>query len=141
MIYISILLYTILATAFQLTLFPFDLLLTTLIISELFLEEKQRYFFAFLAGLWLDAASLSPLGLTSLFFLIIAFVQKLYRQKFKTSHWLFFMIYLLVTNFVYQKLFLGRFYFSRLIAAELCIILTSLIFKTRPARIRLKNVE
>lgn len=92
----------------QLTLISLNLALPLILIFLLLNRSSPSSLkFAFLSGLISDLVLVRPLGLTSLFLIILAGALNLYRQKFDPSHPLFvltlFAFGLIVYNLLWQK--------------------------------------
>lgn len=65
---------------------PVNLVLILVIVFSLGKKEPESFVWAFLAGLFLDWFSFGQLGRTSLIFVGLDFILKLYRQRFSLDH-------------------------------------------------------
>lgn len=81
------------------------LVLLFLIFYTVFTRSESVFFIAFFAGLLLDILMLRPLGVTSIFFLVIIFLILLYENKFEIGTMYFVMIATFVMSFLYLIFF------------------------------------
>lgn len=83
----------------QLFFLPIPLLIVVGLSLKSF--NSEAYFFAFIAGLFLDVFSAQPLAGTSLFFLALATLIVLYKRKFDSQNIFFVFLTVLVSVVVY----------------------------------------
>lgn len=70
-----------------------------------FRPPKEVVLISFLAGLLLDLAKGMPLGLSSAFFLVSAYLLLLYRRKFDSFHPVFLPVFVFLASIIYSRLF------------------------------------
>lgn len=75
-------------------------LLYFLVLSVIFRNERI-IFFAFLAGFFLDSATVRPIGITSLFLMLFLFLVFVYERKFETASY----------QFIFFASFFGAFFY------------------------------
>lgn len=97
-------------------------------------EEKESFWLAFLAGLWLDFLKGSFWGETSLIFLVFVLLVSLYKKKFKVIHPLYFFPFvgaaLAIWEFwVFGRVEPGRVFWGLVLALGLLKVTTILIPK------------
>lgn len=108
----------------QASLIPFNLLLVMVLIFGSRLNFFQSIFFAFISGLFIDAATVRILGQSSLGFIVILSVLPLitYRFSFHNPISRFFLYFILAMIF---ELYLG---YGFLIWQSLLVSLLAIIF-------------
>ncbi len=89
---------------FQTTLLPINLLLILVIIFSLWQKAPESFVWAFLAGLFLDLFSFNQLGFSSIIFVSLDLILKLYRQRFSLDHPLVISFVLVTSYFLYSWL-------------------------------------
>ena len=94
----------------------------------IFRPPKEVALISFLAGLLLDLAKGTNLGLSSLFFLIASYFLLLYSRKFDSLHPVFLPVFVFLTASVYYLIFNQYWFWQRaLILAFLALILRYLL--------------
>lgn len=91
----------------QATLLPINFLLILVIALSLGKKAPESFLWAFLGGFFLDLFSFKQLGLSSIFFVSLDFLLKLYRQRFSLDHPLV-IIFVLVASYLLHFWFTGR---------------------------------
>lgn len=79
------------------TVFPFRLVLPSVLSWAVLRPVKSGLFWAFLTGLILDLVKGQALGLTSLIFLLLVFLLNLYKVKFKAGNLLYLLPFTLLS--------------------------------------------
>lgn len=98
MIFLLILIFSLL----QATFLPLNLVLWTTILWTARWPEEKSLYLAFAAGLILDLAKGTTLGLSSLLLLVISYLLLLYSRRFNSLHPVFLIVFMLLTAFVYS---------------------------------------
>lgn len=97
MIFLLILIFSL----FQATFLPVNLVLLTLIFWIALKPSKGSLWLAFGAGLILDLAKGTTLGLSSFLLLVISYLLILYSRRFNPLHPLFLGIFMLLATLIY----------------------------------------
>lgn len=92
------------ASFFQSFFLPVNLVLVLVIVFSLGKKEPESFVWAFLSGLFLDWFSFGQIGRTSLIFVGLDFVLKLYRQRFSLDHPVVLSLVLLASYGAYSLL-------------------------------------
>ncbi len=125
--------YLVLLPIFILALFQgaflkLNLVLLFVLTWTIFRPPKEVALISFLAGLLLDLAKGTNLGLSSLFFLIASYFLLLYSRKFDSLHPVFLPVFVFLTASVYYLIFNQYWFWQRaLILAFLALILRYLL--------------
>ena len=112
-----------LVSLLQSTVFSLNLLL-------IFILVEQSYWWAFLAGLSLDLLSGQRLGLSSLLFLIILFLFRLYSRKYEPRNF-FLAPFVFLMSFLFAKIEVGNWNFREGIILVLCSFILRKRFKKK----------
>lgn len=94
----------------QSTLFPANFLLILTVLCAINTTLREGFFWAFVAGIIRDLTTGTPLGLTSLFLLLLVFLLSLYGRKFKLNNLLY------ILPFTFLSLIASCFYFKQTIS-------------------------
>lgn len=98
MIFLPILVFSLL----QATFLPLNLVLLIVIVHTATRPEKGSLYLAFAAGLILDLAKGTTLGLSSFVLLVISYLLLLYSRRFNPLHPLFLGIFMLLATVFYS---------------------------------------
>lgn len=85
--------------------------------------EPKIFWLIFWSGLIFDLAQGRTLGISSLVYLIISFLFRLYSQRFDVSRPFFMAGFVLVTNLAYQRLVWGNWLWWPSLALAVLIVL------------------
>ena len=99
-----ILLLIFLFALFQATFLPLNLVLLTVLAWVTIRPARESLIIAFFAGILLDLAKGTPLGLSSLILLIASFLVILYRRRFDPLHPVFLPIFTLLSAVGYSEI-------------------------------------
>jgi len=86
---------------------PLNLVLLTVVSFTVLVENQGVFLIAFLAGLFLDLVKNTPLGSTSLYFLLLAGLLRLYAFKFNSRQPLFLAGTTFLGVLFWSKIFQG----------------------------------
>jgi len=120
-----IFLFLFLAIAIESTIFPIPLVLMVVIFFGIFQKKELGFFFAILAGIFLDSLTFRTIGVSSIFFLIIVGTLFLYARKFEIHHSLFLVTFTLSASIVYILFFKTSQILSLITPTILCIVILS----------------
>ena len=88
----------------------------------LFVLWKRSYFWAFLAGLIFDLMVGNRLGLSSLLFLLILLLFRLYSRKYE-PHGFFLAVFAFLSSYIFAKVEAGAWSFWQGLILALCLLL------------------
>jgi len=100
-----ILLPILISAIIQGAIFPLNLVLLMVVAWVIIRPFQEGLIIAFWAGLFLDLAKGTPLGLSSLIFLFIAAVINLYSRRFDSIHPLFLAIFVFLASVLFNFVF------------------------------------
>ncbi len=83
----------------------FNLVLLLVLTWAIFRPSEEVILIAFASGLLLDLAKGTPLGLSSLFFLVVCYLLLLYRRKFDSLHPAFLPVFVFLSSTIYDLIF------------------------------------
>jgi len=84
----------------QTTITDFDFLLFLILTVAMIAGEKESLFFAFISGLLFDLLAGTKLGITSIAYLISVMVIILYKRKFLTANFWFWLVIFQLSGFL-----------------------------------------
>ncbi len=108
-----------------LTVFILSLLQATVLKTNfllVFVLWKRSSLWAFLAGLIFDLMAGNRLGLSSLLFLLILLLFRLYSRKYE-PHGLFLAIFAFLSSYIFAKVEAGSWTFWQGLVPALCLVL------------------
>ena len=88
---------------FQASILPLNLVLLLLLIRVALKPDQQSFYLAFWSGLLLDLAQGTPLGLSSLIFLLASLLLFLYSKKFEASYAPFLAVFVFLISLLYYR--------------------------------------
>jgi len=86
----------------QSSILPLNLLLALILIRTALKPDRQSFYLAFWSGLLLDLAQGTPLGLSSLIFLLASLFLFLYSKKFEASYAPFLAVFVFLISLLYN---------------------------------------
>lgn len=92
---------------FQASILPLNLLLVLILIRAALQPGQQSFYLAFWSGLLLDLAQGTPLGLSSLIFLLASLLLFLYSKKFEASYAPFLAVFVFLISLLYNWIVFG----------------------------------
>lgn len=95
----------ILALFLEGTMTTLPLVFLCLVILTIFMRNLFLFVLAFLAGIFLDAFALRPVGETSIFLLLFVFLLLLYQRKYEINSYPFVFIASFVGALIYLLIF------------------------------------
>lgn len=104
MIYFFLLLL-IFATLLEGTMTTLPLVFVCLVILTILMRNLFLFILAFLAGIFLDAFALRPIGETSIFLLLFVFLMLLYQRKYEINTYSFVMIASFIGSLLYLLIY------------------------------------
>ena len=87
------------------TVTALPLVILCLICMTICLRNSIVFFPAFIAGIFLDAFALRPIGGTSVFFLVTVFLILLYQRKYEINSYPFILLASFLSSFLYLFIF------------------------------------
>ena len=91
----------------QASILPLNLLLALILIRTALKPDRQSFYLAFWSGLLLDLAQGTPLGLSSLIFLLASLFLFLYSKKFEASYAPFLAVFVFLISLLYYQTVFG----------------------------------
>jgi len=91
----------------QSSILPLNLLLALILIRTALKPDRQSFYLAFWSGLLLDLAQGTPLGLSSLIFLLASLFLFLYSKKFEASYAPFLAVFVFLISLLYYQTVFG----------------------------------
>lgn len=119
---------TCIALFLEASLFSLPLLLGSLIVLSVLTKDSFVYAVAFILGLLLDSMLLAPLGRTSLFFLGVLLLIRLYERKFETRNLPFVIMICVLAIASYLLLFGSYVFFAQFFIGLFVSLILFLIF-------------
>jgi len=89
------------------SILPLNLLLALILIRTALKPDRQSFYLAFWSGLLLDLAQGTPLGLSSLIFLLASLFLFLYSKKFEASYAPFLAVFVFLISLLYYQTVFG----------------------------------
>lgn len=111
----------------ELFIFPFPFVLLFLLFVSILLEESWIFFLGIIAGVFLDSMLFHPLGLSSLFFILLIAALFAYKRKFQVQSTGFIMIASLLAIVVFDLLFAQQNIFQGILIGLVVSYLYSLV--------------
>lgn len=112
----------------QATVINLDLILLVLICRSLLMEDDKNYYLAFGVGLLFGFLTIQPLGLLSIFYLLVVFLIYLLKRTTLGTYWP--VVIPLVIIFATIEQFLRKIFFDSFVNFIPVIILTMLALPT-----------
>ena len=91
----------------QSSILPLNLLLALILIRTALKPDRQSFYLAFWSGLLLDLAQGTPLGLSSLIFLLASLFLFIYSKKFEASYAPFLAVFVFLISLLYYQTVFG----------------------------------
>jgi len=91
----------------QASILPLNLLLALILIRTALKPDRQSFYLAFWSGLLLDLAQGTPLGLSSLIFLLASLFLFIYSKKFEASYAPFLAVFVFLISLLYYQTVFG----------------------------------
>ena len=91
----------------QASFLPLNLLLALILIRAALKPDQQSFYLAFWSGLLLDLAQGTPLGFSSLIFLLASLLLFLYSKKFEASYAPFLAVFVFLISLLYNWIVIG----------------------------------
>ena len=91
----------------QASILPLNLLLVLILIRGALKPDRQNFYLAFWSGLLLDLAQGTPLGLSSLIFLLASLLLFLYSKKFEAIYAPFLAVFTFLISLFYKRIVIG----------------------------------
>ena len=118
-------LFLIFAFVLESTITTLPLMLICLLCFAIVRRDMIVFLIAFFVGIWFDIATVHPVGITSLFFLLFIFLVFLYQRKYEIDSYPF----VVMAAFIGSGLFLFMFgYENILIKSGISAFLAMLLF-------------
>ena len=89
------------------SILPLNLLLALILIRTALKPDQQSFYLAFWSGLLLDLVQGTPLGLSSLIFLLASLFLFLYSKKFEASYAPFLAVFVFLISLLYNWIVVG----------------------------------
>ncbi len=119
LILIPIFIFTLLQGSFL----SLNLVLMTILVFTAFNSSRQSLWVAFTSGLLLDLAQGTTFGLSSLLFLVLAFLLLLYSKRFEPTHLFFLPFFVFFNALLYSLVIWQQIYLlSSLVLFSLTIL-------------------
>jgi len=112
----------------QASFLKLNLVLLLVLLWATFRSDQEGLMIAFFSGLLLDLASGTPLGLSSLIFVLSSFLIILYRRRFDPSHFAFLPIFTFFSLILFDALIKGRLYWLNIFTVVLLAVLSRFLF-------------
>lgn len=116
---IYLLLFLLIIIESSITTMPWVLMF--LIFFAVFVRSEVVFVMAFMSGVFIDILTLRPIGITSIFFLVILFLILLYERKFEIGTVYFVTIATFISSLLYFIVFPSSNIFSQI---AICVILS-----------------
>jgi rod shape-determining protein MreD len=126
--YIYLLLILLLAI-FQGALMPLNLILLAVIFLTVYMPTKTTLRLSFSAGLFLDLAKGTALGLSSFWLLVTSFLLIVYGRRFNSRHQLFLAIFTFISSALISRLMIKNFGWNLAFVLALIALVIRLILK------------
>ena len=128
------------------SILPLNLVLLLVLTQAVLKPGQQSFFLAFWSGLLLDLAQGTPLGFSSLIFLLAVLILFFYSKKFEVFHAPFLAVFVFLTSLIYNRLIIGYFNWQRSLILAFLIFLfiffwQKFILKTFERKVRLRSLK
>ena len=114
---------------FQGTFLSLNLVLLTVLLWTVLRPGKGNFGIVFLAGIFLDLAKGTPLGLSSLLFLLSTGLMILYSHRFDPHHPLFLAFFVFLADLAYSRLVNGVFNWPATLAVSFFALAAGLAWR------------
>lgn len=94
----------------QVSVVNFDLVILVIVARSFLVYSRSNYYLAFALGLLVSLLSGTPLGLMSIFYLLVVKIIHLFRRSTLSEYWLAVLplsLALLGLNYLWQKVVIG----------------------------------
>lgn len=118
----------------ELWFFPLPFCFVALFLWQQLYSQKQALIGAFLAGFLFDIFLIRPLGTTSFVFIVLLFLNTLYRRKYASTNILFLAASMFVSTFVLELFLYKNIAIAASITSTLITVLFAHIFSTKENR-------
>ena len=119
---------------FQASILPLNLVLLLLLIRVALKPDQQSFYLAFWSGLLLDLAQGTPLGLSSLIFLLASLLLFLYSKKFEASYAPFLAVFVFLISLLYYQTVFGYWGWQKSLILAILTFLFSFLWQKFIAR-------
>jgi rod shape-determining protein MreD len=131
---------------FQASILPLNLLLVLILIRTALKPDQQSFYLAFWSGLLLDLAQGTPLGLSSLIFLLAALLLFFYSKKFEPTYVPFLAVFVFLISLLYNWTVIGYFGWQKSLVLAIITFLFSFLWqkfvvKVSERKVRLRSLR
>ncbi|MCJ7804747.1 hypothetical protein MUP35_03390 [Patescibacteria group bacterium] len=113
----------------QASILPLNLLLALILIRTALKPDQQSFYLAFWSGLLLDLAQGTPLGLSSLIFLLASLLLLLYSKKFEASYAPFLAVFVFLISLLYNWIVIGYLGWQKSLVLSILTFLFSFLWR------------
>ncbi len=126
---------------FQASILPLNLLLVLVLIRAALKPDQQSFYLAFWSGLLLDLAQGTPLGLSSLVFLLTALFLFLYSKKFEPAYAPFLAVLVFLVSLLYNWAVFGYLNWWKSLALSILAFLFSFLWQKFFVRVSERKIK
>lgn len=111
------------------SILPLNLLLVLILIRAALKPGQQSFYLAFWGGLLLDLAQGTPLGLSSLIFLLASLLLFLYSKKFEPAYTPFLAVFVFLISLFYNQTVVGYLGWQKSLVLSILTFLFSFLWR------------
>jgi len=131
---------------FQASILPLNLLLVLILIRTALKPDQQSFYLAFWSGLFLDLGQGTPLGLSSLIFLLATLLLFLYSKKFEPTYAPFLAVFVFLISLFYNWTVIGYLGWQKSLILAIITFLFSFLWqkfvvKVSERKVRLRSLK
>jgi len=125
----------------QSSILPLNLLLALILIRAASKPDQQSFYLAFWSGLLLDLAQGTPLGLSSLIFLLASLLLFFYSKKFEASYAPFLAVFVFLMSLLYYRTVFGYLGWQKSLILAILTFLFSFLWQRFVGRVFERKVK